>query len=133
MRTEVGRFLDRIRAQVEAAHTLEDALVAAITEAGKTIATHATLQYLLEHEPEVVLPTLAFRRLDDVLAVVRSVGAPLLARFVPNHDEDDAATVAEWAARIALSYTLSPSPGVNTADEASVRRLVRTYVLPGLS
>ena len=127
---EVHRFLDRVRTEVDAAGALEDALVAAMTEAGRTIATHDALQYLLAHEPELVLPTLAFRRFDDLLAVIREAGGPMLARFFP--DATTAARVAEWAARVTLSYTLSPAAGVNTADEASVRSLVRTFVLPGI-
>ena len=133
VRTEATRFLDRIRARVEAAVDLEDALVAAISEAGRSIARHQALQYLLEHEPGVVLPALAFHRLDELLAIVRAVGGPLLARFVDDDGRDStdrSAALAEWAARIALSYTLSPSAGVDTADEESVRTLVTTYVLP---
>lgn len=134
VRTEVRRFLDRVQARIDAAADLEGALVAAINEAGRSVAGSGALQYLLEHEPGVVLPSLAFCKLDELLAVVRSVGAPMLARFLPphdrGHDRDQAAALAEWAARIALSYTLSPAADVDTTDEASVRRLVTTYVVP---
>jgi AcrR family transcriptional regulator len=134
VRTEVARFLDRIAEHVRGATNLEDALTAAIVEAGRTLKGHAALQYLLTHEPELVLPHLAFRRLDALLAAVRHHGAPLLARFTrAGGDDDEAGRIAEWAARITLSYTLSPADGVDTADEGSVRRLVRTYVLPGVA
>lgn len=131
LQVEVHRFLDRVRAEVEAADSLEDALVVAVLEAGRTIAGHQALQYLLEHEPELVLPRFAFHQLDELLTVVRAVGAPLLARFL---DDDVAAgeRVAEWVARITLSYTLSPATGYSTTDEAAVRTLVRTFVLPGI-
>jgi AcrR family transcriptional regulator len=132
LHVEVHRLLDRIRATVEAADTLEDALVAAITETGRTIADHAALQYLLANEPELVLPRFAFSQLDELLVVVRAVGAPLLARFLDS-DLSAAERVAEWVARITLSYTLSPAPGVSTADEAAVRTLVKTFVLPGIA
>lgn len=131
VRREVTAFLDRLRGQVDGVATLEDALVAAITEAGRSIARHQALQYLLAHEPGVVLPAFAFRQLDEILAIVREVGGELLARFVPGDDPAEAAALAEWAARIALSYTLSPAAGVDTADDTSVRSLVTTYVLPG--
>jgi hypothetical protein len=39
---------------------------------------------------------------------------------------------AEWGVRIVLSYTSCPADDVDLADEASARRLVRTFVLPGL-
>ena len=44
----------------------------------------------------------------------------------------DALRVAEWASRIVLSYTTCPADDVDLADEASTRRLVQTFVLPGL-
>lgn len=142
-RTEVERFLDRIARRVTEAAGLEDALVAAITEAGRTLKGHAALQHLLVHEPEVVLPYVAFRQLDELLAAVRRFGAPLLAPFLGDDADDpdapdaerqhEAGRLAEWAARITLSYTLSPSAAVDTGDDVSVRRLVRTYVLPGVA
>ena len=128
---ELARFVDSIEDRVAAAAGLEDALVAVIAAAGRGIANHHALRYLLEHEPEVVLPRLAFRQLDELLEVVRAVGAPLLARFF-NGDTAAAARAAEWVARITLSYTLSPAAGVDAADEASARYLVTTFVLPGL-
>jgi len=131
LQVEIHRFIDRVRAKVEAAATIEDALVVAMHEAGRTIADHEALQFLLANEPELVLPRFAFRQLDELLTVVRAMGAPLLARFF---DGDLAASerVAEWVARVTLSYTLSPANGHSTADEAAVRTLVRTFVLPGI-
>lgn len=131
LQVEVHRFLDRVRDEVEATDSLEDALVVAVLEAGRTIAGHEALQYLLDHEPELVLPRFAFRQLDELLTVVRAVGAPLLARFLGD-DVNAGERVAEWVARITLSYTLSPAAGYSTADEAAVRTLVRTFVLPGI-
>lgn len=131
-RTEVDRFVDRLGRRITGAPDLEQALVAVITDAGRTLRGHAALQHLLAHEPELVLPHIAFRQLDELLAMVRRHGAPLLARFLGG-DEHEAARLAEWAARITLSYSFNPSPAVDTADEESVRRLVRTYVLPGLA
>lgn len=131
-RAEVARFLDGVAAQIAKAADLEGALVAGIAEAGRTLAGHAALQHLIVHEPELVLPHVAFRQFDELLAAVRHHFAASLAPFLDG-DEDEAARLAEWAARIGLSYTLSPSTTIDTADEASVRRVVRTYVLPGVA
>ena len=131
LRVELERFFTGLKARVEAAPTLEDALVAVVSEAGRTIANHDALQYLLHHEPEVVLPKLAFHELDELLMVVRTVGGPLLSRFLDG-DAERSERAAEWVARITLSYTLSPTPGVDTTDETSVRDLVTTFVVPGL-
>jgi TetR/AcrR family transcriptional repressor of uid operon len=132
VREELARFLGRIRSTLTDASDLEAALVGAMTEAGRTLTSHAALGYLLEHEPELVLPKLAFRELDEVLALVRVEVGPQLARHVGG-DLDEAARTAEWAARIVLSYTLSPAVGVDTTDPESVRRLVRSYILPGVA
>ncbi|HEX7168877.1 MAG TPA: helix-turn-helix domain-containing protein [Acidimicrobiales bacterium] len=127
---EVERFLTRLRDRLSTAADLEDALVAVMVEAGTTIAAHDALHYLLEHEQDLVLPRLAFKELDELLAAIRAVGGPLLARFVA--DPATAERAAEWVARLTLSYTLSPAAGFDTADEVSVRTLVTTFVLPGL-
>ena len=66
--------------------------------------------------------------MDSVLAVSSTFTAPFLGRFL---DHDEARRVAEWAARIVLSHLLCPSDGVDLTDEVLVRRLVRTFVLPG--
>ena len=78
----------------------------------------------------MVLPFLAFSHLDLLLARVRAFGGPLLLRFLGSDDE--AADAAEWVARIVLSYLCSPAAGVDLTDDDSVRRLVTTFVLPGL-
>jgi AcrR family transcriptional regulator len=127
---ELDRLFGAIAAVVAGAEDLEDALVGVITLAGRTFASHRALQFLLAHEPGVVLPYLAFRHLDVLLARVRHFGGPLLARFLGS--EDEAASAAEWVARIVISYLCSPAAGVDLTDDDSVRRLVRTFVLPGL-
>lgn len=130
LQTEVAAAFDALRAAIEEANTLDDALVAAIVAAGRRILGHAALQFLLAHEPEVVLPHLAFTRMDALLAQVAAFAGPLLERFLA--DEAESERLAEWVSRLVLSYTCSPSPGVDLTDAASVRRLVTTFVLPGL-
>ena len=114
---------------VAGAADVEDALVGAITTAAGHLEAHGAFQFLLVHEPGLVLPHLAFHRLDALLARVRTVGGPMLERYLPPRD---AAEVAEWVARFVISYLCSPAAGVQLTDDASVRRLVRAFVLPGL-
>ena len=127
---EVGRFFTGVASRMAEADTLEDTLVAGMSEAGRRIVGHPALQFLMAHEPEAVLPRLAFAKLDEVLDAAARVAAPYLERHLP---ADAAARAAEWAARIVLSYVCTPGEShVDIADEASVRRLVRAFVLPGL-
>jgi AcrR family transcriptional regulator len=129
VRSEVGRFLATEAAALDACEGLEDILVTGMVIAGRHLAEHEVLQYLLAHEPEVVLPVVAFTRMDAVYALVRDFFRPYLA---PHVGPDEAPRVAEWVARLTFSYTLCPSDAFDVCDEESVRRLVRGYVLPGL-
>lgn len=129
-RAEVAHFFTAVAARMAEADTLEDTLVAGMAEAGRRICGHPALQFLFAHEPEAVLPRLAFAKLDEVLAAAARVAVPSLERWL---DRDTALRAGEWAARLVLSYACTPGEShVDIADEASVRRLVRAFVLPGL-
>lgn len=127
--SEVTRFMRSVGARLEEADSLEELLVAGMTEAGQHLISHAALQYLMVHEPETVLPRIAFGAMDAVLRSVADFAGPHLARYIP---AEEAPRAAEWVARIVISYVSCPADGVDLADEQSVRRLVRTFVLPGL-
>ncbi len=128
--SEIARLATSVSRAVDAADDLEDAVVAAITTTARALADHDAFRYLMAHEPGVVLPHLAFSELDALLAVAAARTGPSFARFLGSSDE--AERLAEWATRIVISHTCSPSSGVHLADDASVRRLVRAFVLPGL-
>jgi AcrR family transcriptional regulator len=125
--TEVARFFSALALRMGAASDLEEVLVVGMAEAALRITEHPGLSFLLEHEPEVILPHLAFSHMDSVLAVSSTFTAPFLGRWL---DHDEAKRVAEWAARIVLSYLSCPADGVDLTDEVRVRRLVQTFVLP---
>jgi len=130
---ELERTFRGLRAAIDNADHLEDALTAAIVFVARHVEHHAALQFLLAHEPGVVLRHLAFAELDVLLARVRGFGGPLLARFPETAGSTDAGErLAEWVARIVLSYLCSPSAAVRLSDDDSARDLVRTFVLPGL-
>ena len=128
-RTELSRFFVRLAQVIEGTDDLEDLLVAAITEANRALTSHEALQFLLRHEPEVVLPNLTFHRAELVLGAVAAFGTPYLT---PHVGEEEAAPLAEWVARLVLSYTLCPSETHDLSSPDDVRRLVRSFVLPGL-
>ena len=125
------RFFTGVAAAMAAADSLEDTLVFGMAEAGRRITTHDALHFLLDHEPEVVLPKLDFGKLDEVLAAAATMAAPYFERWL---GPDDARRAAEWAARLVLSFVCTPGDSnVDISEPASVRRLVRTFVLPGLT
>ena len=128
-RTELAGFFAGLAARFDEATNLEDLLVAGLVYTHRTLAGHDALQFVLAYEPELVLPKVAFRQADRVLTTVSTFAAPYLAPYV---GADEAPRVAEWVARLVITYTLAPADGIDVGDETSVRRLVRTYVMPGL-
>ena len=128
---EVAGLVDRLAGLAADAGTLEDVLTDWFGAAAGALAGHPALQFLLAHEPESVLPYLAFQHFDALLQRAAQLGGPLLAPWLPG--AEDQARAAEWMARVVLSYTLAPSREVNAADAASVRRFIRTFIVPGLS
>jgi AcrR family transcriptional regulator len=127
--TEIARFFSALAVSMGEATGLEDVLVAGMCEAATRVTTHPVLTSLLEHEPEIVLSRLAFARMDEVLAVTCAFTTPFLGRWLDQHE---AKRVAEWAARIVVSYLVCPADGVDLTDPRQVRRLVRLFVLPGI-
>ena len=133
--TETARFLAQLDVALRAATSLEDVLTTMIMHGGQALGGHAALQFLLAHEPEVILPHISFQQMDAVLDVVARHAGPLLARWLPPSPDpsETAARGAQWVARIVLAYLFAPTPDLDFADADSVRRLVRTYILPGFA
>ena len=127
--TEVSRFFSALAVCMGAATNLEDVLVTGMTEAATRVTEHPALGYLRVCEPELVLSQLAFARMDEVLSLTCAFTTPFLGRWL---DQAEARRVAEWAARIVVSYLACPAEGVDLTDARQVRRLVRMFVLPGV-
>ncbi len=138
---ELGRFFDGLRAELDRAASrsdgrsgtgadLEELLVAGVTFTTRALRDHAALQFLLAHEPEVILPLVAFDRLDVVLDRAAAFCAPWLE---PHVGQDWAPRAGEWITRMVLSYSLVPAAGIDLAEEADARRFVRSFVMPGLT
>jgi AcrR family transcriptional regulator len=127
--TEVARFFSALAVALGEAHDLEDVLVAGIVEAARRLSAHGALRYLFEHEPEVILPHLAFAEMDSVLLTASAFTAPFFGRWL---DPDQATRAAEWAVRIVVSYLSCPSEGCDLTDPADARHLVGTFVIPGI-
>jgi AcrR family transcriptional regulator len=128
--TEMARLFSALGVRLGEATDLADALVGGIVEATSRIRDHAALAYLVEHEPETVLGHLAFDESDRLLSTASRFTAPFLARWM---SPTEAERVAEWATRIVLSYTISPSATIDLTDPGDAARLVNTFVLPGIS
>jgi AcrR family transcriptional regulator len=128
---ELASFFEGLRAEMErVAGDLEDLIVAGVTFAASALRDHRALQFLLAHEPEVVLPLVAFDRLDVVLDHAAAFCAPWLE---PHVGQEWAPRAGEWITRMVLSYSLVPADGFDLTTEADARRFVRSFVMPGLT
>lgn len=129
LRHELARLLADMTDSLEAADDLEDLVVTAHLDAARFLREHEALNAVLAREPELLMRALARHRLDPVLSVASAFLTPLLERFT---SPARAAEGTEVAVRLFLSFCLTPSSVVDLTDAASVRRYVRTFVLPGL-
>jgi AcrR family transcriptional regulator len=127
---EIGRLFHEAETEAAAAVDLEDLLCIGIRVAMSMLTGHEALNYMLTHEPEAVLPHFAFHRLDGLLAYAAELSRPHLARFLPDGQVRPA---AELVTRLVLTFSLNPSPLVDPRDPESIRRLVRTYLLPAFT
>lgn len=128
---EVERLFAALHSELEGTDDLEDLVVAGFGGAMRFLVGHAALRSIVSLEPVLLVPQLVFHRLDAVLDLASAFAAPYLERHLPTRD--DARSAAEHLVRIVLSYTLHPSDQVDPHDDASIRRLVRRHVLPGIA
>jgi AcrR family transcriptional regulator len=127
---ELQRCISTIDDAVRGADSLEEVLVAGVAAASGFISEHEPLRFLMAHEPDAVLPFVAFDKLSRVFDAAAACVAPHLARFLPDGEVPRA---AEWVTRVVLTYTFNPAPSIDLTNEADARRLVRTYLLPALT
>ncbi|HET9729807.1 MAG TPA: TetR/AcrR family transcriptional regulator [Acidimicrobiia bacterium] len=128
---EVTRTTDAVvRAAVDAP-TLADAAAAAMITGTRLLAQHASLTFVAAHEPEIIMPFLAFERESAVL----QAGAQLVAPGFERHlgDAAQAERLAEWLVRMTLSFLFCPSEHFDLFDEQQVRSLIENFILPGIS
>ncbi len=129
LRHELSRFFELVEGRLRGADSLEDLLVDGAVEAARFLLGHEALGFLLQHEPTRVLP--AYGGLQGGLAIATGFVAPHLRRFVT--DERLVTEGGELLVRLLLSYATDPSPAVDLSDPHSVRRFVRTFIVPGLT
>ncbi len=112
--------------------SLDEALVAILVHASHTLRSDDALVRVLELEPEIVLPYVAFDGADATFALVAESFVQPLERFTGS---EGARRIGEWVARLVLSYSLSYTVDSGSAealtDPAFARTLVRDLIAPG--
>ena len=125
---EVGTLRDAVVGAASSTDTLGAAITAVITTGVGVLRGNGALAFVSSHEPEQLLPFLAFEREDAVLRTASALVAPAFTRFL---NDVDATRLGEWIARITLSYLFCPSENFDIGDAVHVRALVSDFVLPG--
>lgn len=131
---ELARTFGLLARDLAAAPDLRELLVTAVQQASRAIRDHEALQYLLAHEPEHVLPYLAFDALDPILDLVAQFGGPFVAPHLgPDAPDGLAGEVVEWLARIVIGCALDPNRPEDLTRRAVAEGLVDRFVLPGIA
>jgi AcrR family transcriptional regulator len=129
LHTEVARLVEVLGSQLAAQDDLETCLTRAVCVSTGFLRENTALVFLREHEWEAVEAFLAFDRLDTTFLLAGTMLGPDLLRFLA---PERASQVAMWVARVVVSYLLNPSDELDLARESDARRVVSTYLLPGL-
>lgn len=124
---ELRSYLDAIIDAIDSGEDLLDSVTRGLVVATRLLRDHDAVQFVLDHEPGLLLPYLGFKQVNRLYAATSTVIGPHLERFVP---ADRATWLAEWMARVFISYLFKPDPAVDLALVGDARHLVERFVLP---
>ena len=127
---ESREFFARLNAHLAEANGYEDMLVRGVVAATQALRADEHLQLMLASQPGEVLADMT---LDGLPRIFDSATIFLTPWFAPHIGPERSAALAEWLARVVLSYFFSPSRYVDLGDPASAQRFVEQFVLPAFS
>lgn len=127
---ELATYRGAVLDAIDAADELADALTRALVVAARLLHDHEAAQFILEHEPELMLPFLGFHQVDVLYRDTASVFGPHLERFLP---PERAAWAAEWTARLFITYLFNPHDHRDFAVIDDARDLVETFIVPAFA
>jgi AcrR family transcriptional regulator len=124
---ETEEFMATLTEHVAGATTFEEVVVRGVVGATRMLQTDEHLKLMLASEPGEVASDLTVAGLPRIFRVATVFLTPFFAPYI---GRDQSARLAEWLARVVISYFLAPSRYVDLADEASATDFVRSFVLP---
>jgi AcrR family transcriptional regulator len=124
---ELSGYMESIIEAVDSADDLADSVTRGLVVAARLLHDHEAAQFVLAHEPEVLMPFLGFKQVDRVYGHVSATVGPHLERLVA---ADRAGWLAEWASRAFITYLFNPTPEFDLAQVDHARRLVSSFVIP---
>ena len=106
---------------------LADGLTRALVVGARLLSDNPAAQFVITHEPGLVLPYLGFGRVDRSLAAAVVAFGPTVARDLP---ADRIPWAVEWAVRVFISYATNPDAADTLVDPVRTRALVDTFIAP---
>ena len=128
--SEVRSLLAVLTDELAAADSLESCLSLAIHHSAQFLDQHQALSFMRDHERSVLDQLISFEQLDLLFLTAAQVMKPVLSRFIV---ESEALAVGMWVSRLIVSYVSEPSEDFDLCNEHDAHRLVRTFLLPGIT
>ena len=120
-------FFSELDAHLAEATSYEDLLVRGLVAATRALRDDEHLQLMLASAPGEVMTELTVAGLPRIFDAATLFLTP---RFAPHIGTEASDRLAEWLARVVISYFLSPSRHVDLGDPESARPFVDQFVLP---
>jgi len=124
---ENREFFAKLNAHLAEANGYEDLLIRGVVAATQALRADEHLQLMLASQPGELLADMSF---DGLPRIFDSATIFLTPWFAPFIGAKASAELAEWLARVVLSYFFSPSRYVDLGDPESARRFIEQFVLP---
>jgi AcrR family transcriptional regulator len=124
---ENREFFAKLNAHLAEANGYEDLLIRGVVAATQALRADEHLQLMLASQPGELLADMSF---DGLPRIFDSATIFLTPWFAPYIGALASAELAEWLARVVLSYFFSPSRYVDLGDPESARRFIEQFVLP---
>jgi len=124
---ETEEFMATLTEHVTGAATFEEVVVRGVVGATRMLQADEHMKLMLASEPGEVVTDLTVDGLPRIFRVATVFLTPFFAPYI---GREQSARLAEWLARVVISYFLAPSRYVDLADEASATEFVRSFVLP---
>jgi AcrR family transcriptional regulator len=124
---ETEEFMADLTERIRGARGFEDLVVRVVTNATRMLEADEHLKLMLASEPGEVATDLTVEGLPRIFRAATLFFTPVFAPYI---GREASARLAEWLARVVISYFLAPSRYVDLSDDASATAFVGTFVLP---
>jgi AcrR family transcriptional regulator len=124
---ETRDFFNELNGHLADANGYEDLLVRGVVAATQALRADEHLQLMLASQPGELLADMT---MDGLPRIFDSATIVLTPWFAPYIGAGRSAELAEWLARVVLSYFFSPSRFVDLGDPDSAKRFIDQFVLP---